>query len=412
VRRFDAIIVGAGPAGLCCALGLASRGLEVAVLERQSAEAIAEPKFDGREIALTTRSIGILRALGVWPHIASHDVAPLEDAIVMSGADRHCLRFDHREARSQALGFLVPNHAIRAAAHRSVAADARVSLRCSRTIAALQIERDAVCVRTAQGETLRGPLLIAADSRFSDTRRAVGISADMLDFGKTMLVCRMQHEAAHDRCAWEWFKERCTVALLPLNGRESGVVLTVSAAEAQHLLALETGAFERDIETRFEHRLGPMRLSSTRHAYPLVASYARRFVAPRCALVGDAAVGMHPVTAHGFNLGLRGQQTLLEAFGAAPRSGFDWGAAQALERYEAAHRRHSRALYLATNAIVGLYTDDRPLHRLARSAGLRLADRVRPLKQLMLAALTERADSRHLALVDHARLHDEGNLLQ
>src|SRR5271165_3872857 len=191
-RCFDAIIVGAGPAGLCCALGLASRDLEVAIIERQSADAIAEPGFDGREIALTTRSIEILRALGVWPRIASHDIAPLEDAIVMTGSDRRSLRFDHRDARCAALGFLVPNHAIRAAAHRGVAAEARITLLCSRTIAGLQFERTAVRVRTAQGETLRSPLLIAADSRFSETRRAAGIAADMLDFGKTMLVCRMQ----------------------------------------------------------------------------------------------------------------------------------------------------------------------------------------------------------------------------
>jgi hypothetical protein len=47
-----------------------------------------------------------------------------------------------------------------------------------------------------------------------------------------------------------------------------------------------------------------MELTSTRHLYPLAATYARRFVGLRDALIGDSAVGMHPVTAHGFNLGL------------------------------------------------------------------------------------------------------------
>lgn len=397
--EFDAIIIGAGPAGLCCALGLARRGLSVGLLERQSADAIAAPAFDGREIALTIRSIGILESLGVWPRIASAEIAALEDAIVMTSGEKHRLRFDHRDARCAALGYLVPNHAIRAAAHRSVAAEPRISLLCSRQLTGLQIERSSVSVRTAQGETLRGRLLIAADSRYSDTRRSVGIASDMLDFGKTMLVCRMRHEVAHQRCAWEWFKDRCTVALLPLNGDESSVVVTVSAAEAQRLQALEAGAFDRDMEARFEHRLGAMRLSSTRHSYPLVASYARRFVAERCALIGDAAVGMHPVTAHGFNLGLRGQDTLLKALAQAARSGSDIGEAPALHRYAAAHARDSRPLYLATNAIVRLYTDDRPLHRLLRSAGLRLAERVRPAKQLMLSALTESAPAQGISLL-------------
>jgi ubiquinone biosynthesis UbiH/UbiF/VisC/COQ6 family hydroxylase len=397
--EYDAIIIGAGPAGLCCALGLAGLGLSVGLLERQTAGAIAEPAFDGREIALTTRSIRILESLGVWPRISAADVAPLEDAVVMTSGDRRQLRFDHRDARCAALGYLVPNHAIRAAAYRCVADEPRISLLCSRQLTGLQIERSAVLVRTAQDETLRGRLLIAADSRFSDTRRAVGIASDMLDFGKTMLVCRMRHEVAHGRCAWEWFKERCTVALLPLNGDESSIVVTISAAEAQRLQALEPSAFERDMQARFEQRLGAMSLSSTRHCYPLVASYARRFVAARCALIGDAAVGMHPVTAHGFNLGLRGQDTLCKALEQASRSRGDIGAAPLLDRYQAAHRRDSRPLYLATNAIVRLYTDDRPLHRLLRSAGLRLADRVRPAKQLMLSALTETAPSQGTSLL-------------
>lgn len=372
--------------------------MSVGLLERQAEGAIAEPAFDGREIALTVRSIGILQALGVWPRIAPEEVAPLEAAIVMTGGDPHRLLFDHRDAQCAALGYLVPNQAIRAAAYRRVADEPRIRLLCSRHVSGLQVERSSVCVRTARGETLRSGLLIAADSRFSDTRRAVGIASDMLDFGKTMLVCRMRHEVAHQRRAWEWFKGRCTLALLPLNGGESSVVVTVAAAEALRLQALDADAFSADLETRFERRLGAMRLSSTRHAYPLVASYARRFAAPRCALIGDAAVGMHPVTAHGFNLGLRGLDTLCRALEHASRSGSDIGAGSALDRYEAAHRRDARALYLATNAIVRLYTDGRPLHRLLRSAGLRLADRVRPVKQLMLSALTEQAPGQAVSL--------------
>ncbi|MGA2711043.1 MAG: 5-demethoxyubiquinol-8 5-hydroxylase UbiM [Steroidobacteraceae bacterium] len=388
-HSFDVIVIGAGPAGLCCSLGLAQQGYRVGLVERQSAQAIAEPNFDGREIALTMRSIGILQNLGVWQRIAPDQIAPLKSAVVMTSADTHRLLIDHRETRQPALGFLVPNHGIRSAAYGCVADAPRVRLLCSRQMTGLTIDDSTVKVRCGQGETLHGRLLVVADSRFSDTRRAVGIAADMLDFGKTMLVCRMRHEVAHRETAWEWFKDQYTVALLPLNDRESSVVVTVSAAEALRLQQLDASEFDRDIEARFEHRLGAMRLASTRHAYPLVASYARRFVAARCALIGDAAVGMHPVTAHGFNLGLKSQDALLHELQRASGSGIDIGSAQVLHRYEAAHRKNSRSLFFATNAIVRLYTDARPLHRLCRSVGLRLAGRVRPVKQLMLSALTE-----------------------
>jgi ubiquinone biosynthesis UbiH/UbiF/VisC/COQ6 family hydroxylase len=378
-QDFDVLIIGAGPAGLCCARRLSANGLSVGLVERQDERAIAEPEFDGREIALTHRSLQLLKALGVWSRMEPDAIAPLKDAAVMNSGSRQRLFFDHREARCEALGFLVPNHVIRAAAYRAVHDDSGVRLLCGRQVSGME-RQDVVRVHTAQGETLRGRLLIGADSRFSDVRRAVGIAADMLDFGRTMLVCRMQHEIAHEQTAWEWFQERCTVALLPLRGRESSIVITVPNAEAQRLCAQEASEFNRDITARFEERLGAMQLSSTRHVYPLVATYSRQFVAARCALIGDAAVGMHPVTAHGFNLGLQSLDSLARELQRAATLGIDIGAAPALERYQAAHRRNSRALYLGTNAIVRLYSAAAVVQRrpARRQPGADRADGRRP----------------------------------
>jgi len=386
----DVIVIGAGPAGLCCALSLAQQGLHVDLVERQPQSAIAAPEFDGREIALTHRSVAILDRLGVWARISAADISPLKDAIVMTGRSPHRLRFDHRDARCEALGFLVPNHVIRRAAYESVAAAAGIRFMGDRQVSGLRVGASTVGVNVSSNENVHARLLIGADSRFSDTRRAAGMSADMLDFGKTMLVCRMRHDVAHEQTAWEWFQDASTVALLPLNGTESSIVITVAAAEAQRLLQLAPDAFNRNIEARFERRLGAMELTSTRHPYPLVAAFSRRFVSPRIALIGDAAVGMHPVTAHGFNLGLQSQDCLAQELRRASAMRMDIGSLPVLSRYESTHRRASLPLYLATNAIVRMYTDARPLHRLGRAVGLRLANRLGPVKHWMLASLTAR----------------------
>jgi 2-polyprenyl-6-methoxyphenol hydroxylase-like FAD-dependent oxidoreductase len=130
-----------------------------------------------------------------------------------------------------------------------------------------------------------------------------------------------------------------------------------------------------------------MQLCGDRHAYPLVGVYADRFVAQRHALIGDAAVGMHPVTAHGFNLGLKGQATLCREILAAERRGTDIGAAHQLARYEREHRRATWPLYAATNALVRLYTAEAPPLRLARHALLRAADRFTPFRRAVAAML-------------------------
>jgi ubiquinone biosynthesis UbiH/UbiF/VisC/COQ6 family hydroxylase len=378
--NFDAIIIGAGPAGLCLAIGLVRYGYRIGLIERQSERAIAEPGFDGREIALTHRSIHILRGLGVWPRIAPHEIAPLKRAAVMTGRSAHHLLFDQRDTKCAALGYLVPNHLIRKAAFEALAAQTGVSFLPDRQLIGLETGADAVTVRTAQGETLRGRWLIVADGRFSETRRGLGIAADMLDFGKSMLVCRMRHRASHAETAREWFKDQSTLALLPLNGTESSAVVTASAAQTQRLQSMDPAGFNRELEGRWEGVLGSMELSSTRHVYPLVATYSRRFADRRCALIGDSAVGMHPVTAHGFNLGLQSGSSLLRELQCA---------SPLLSRYEAIHRRIARPMYLATNAIVRLYTDTRPAAQVLRMAGLHLANRLRPFKKIVLSSLTE-----------------------
>ena len=49
----DIAVIGAGPTGLSFALSLANSGLQVALIEKQSRTALADPAYDGREIALT-----------------------------------------------------------------------------------------------------------------------------------------------------------------------------------------------------------------------------------------------------------------------------------------------------------------------------------------------------------------------
>ena len=107
--------------------------------------------------------------------------------------------------------------------------------------------------------------------------------------------------------------------------------------------------------------------------------YAHRFVGERSALIGDAAVGMHPVTAHGFNLGLASAQRLAQGIVEQQRRGADIAAAGMLARYQRGHRLASRPLYEATNAIASLYTDDRRPAGTA-AAGLRVAQGVAPFR--------------------------------
>lgn len=409
----DVLIVGAGPAGLSLAISLAQAGFTTTVVEQQSDSVLAAPAPDGREIALTHPSQATLQRLGSWAHLADHEVGQIAEAQVHDGPlGRHsALQLNaasgtHSDVSApDALGFIVPNHALRRTAHAVAASTPGVRLLTGTQVtrvATLPGHAELDCVPTAPDnnatpQRLTAPLLVAADSRFSATRRQLGMGAQMTDFGRTVIVCRMRHTLPHGNVAHECFGYDRTLAVLPLpDDPQEGhalcsVVVTAGAADAAALIAKGPEAFAAQVQAQFNDRLGPMALVGERHAYPLVAVYAQRFAGHRCALLGDAAVGMHPVTAHGYNLGLAGVERLTAALVSARQRGLDIGSADALTPYAQGHHRHAWPIYQGTNAIVRLYTDARPVPRLLRQLVLQGARRLPPLQAAIVGQLTGKA---------------------
>ncbi|MDP3087300.1 MAG: 5-demethoxyubiquinol-8 5-hydroxylase UbiM [Methylotenera sp.] len=383
----DIAIIGAGPAGLCFAKSIAESGLKVIVLERQSEDALSDPAFDGREIALTHHAVQLMRELGLWARIDPQSISGLRDARIFNGSSLSTLNISHQDTEQGNLGHLIANHVIRKAAYDEVKSSPAITLKTNIQVKNIQSNTNDIKVTLANGEVIQAKLLIGADSRFSETRRAMGIAADMHDFGKSMMVCVMEHSISHEHTAWEWFDYGQTLALLPMNGLRSSVVITLAPDEMNRLMKMQEDDFDQEVSARFKHRLGPMHLVSTRHAYPLVTVYSNRLIGQRFALVGDAAVGMHPVTAHGFNFGLKGIATLSAEIKNAIASGQDIASNSLLLRYEQAHRRDTKPLFFATHAIAKLYASNSPPARILRAGAIKIGNRITPFKRAIAGFL-------------------------
>ena len=389
MEKYDVVIIGAGPTGLSFAASLSKLGLNIAVVEKQSRHTIENPDIDGRDIAITHSSRELLSNLGIWKHIPHESISAIKKANVLNGTSSYALEFDSSDGHRDELGFLVANHLIRKAAFETIKNLPNIHLITETTSVDAQSNDVTASIELSTGQKLTCELLIAADSRFSQVRQKMGLAAQIQDFGRVIIVCQMEHEKPHDNIAYECFLFERTLAVLPLCGNRSSIVMTVSPKEANHLMNMPSSQFNSFIEECFFSRLGKMQVTGDLYSYPLISVYAEQFIAERFALIGDAAVGMHPVTAHGFNFGLMGQHTLFCEIENAVKKSESIASASLLERYQRIHRRATKPLYVATNAIAKLYSSNSVPAKITRKVLLQVANRLSPVKKAAILKLTD-----------------------
>ncbi len=387
--NFDVTIVGAGPVGLSFARALSDTSLNIAIIDRQTSKSLANPPEDGREIALTHLSKKILTSFGIWQEIDQNEISLIKEAKVINGASPYSLHFNHQDTSENTLGHLIPNRLIRAAAYKVAKESKAIKIITGVGVDSFNINAYKAEIKLSNKEIIHCSLMIAADGRLSSSRRSMGIPSEVKDFGKTVIVCKMEHEKPHSNIAYECFHYGRTLAVLPMVGNYSSIVITISSDQADAIMKMKDQTFNEDIQTRFNSRLGGMMIVGKKYSYPLYASHASHFHANRFALIGDASVGMHPVTAHGFNLGLRGSKTLATVIEEALSNKLDFASVEILSKYNQKHQRSTRPLYYGTNLLVDLYNSERLTAKVLRRLALRFGNNFWPVKKFIMGQLTE-----------------------
>jgi 2-polyprenyl-6-methoxyphenol hydroxylase-like FAD-dependent oxidoreductase len=131
------------------------------------------------------------------------------------------------------------------------------------------------------------------------------------------------------------------------------------------------------------NELGELRLITPASAFPLRMVRVPRIVAPRLALVGDAAHGIHPLSGHGINLGYRDAQSLAELLTNAPEWQ-DLGSERLLRRYQRERREEILLMQYTTHTLRQLFHEKLPGLRFLRNAGMNVTNALPVVKNLLV----------------------------
>lgn len=361
--------------GLSLGLAMAQGGVRVMVVDREDPAHQAEDRFDGRTSALALTAVRLFEALGVWSYIPQFQ--PILDIRVTDGQSRLFLHYDHRAVGEAPFGHMVENRFIRRALHQRVTSSPQLLHRAPDSLDEIRFDTSGVYARLQSGIEVKAQLAVSAEGRRAGLREQVGIPTAAWSYRQTGIVCTIGHQIDHRGIAYERFLPAGPFAILPMaGGHHSSLVWTEPAELAPAYLALDEGSFLREIDQRVGGFLGELTLVGPRWSYPLDFHLAESYVAPRLALIGDAAHGIHPIAGQGLNLGLRDVAALAEIIVDAKRLGLDLGSSALLERYQTWRRFDGLLLGAVTDGLNRLFSNDIAPLRIARRLGLGLVERL------------------------------------
>ena len=373
---FDIIIVGGGLAGLSLTALLAEDGARVLCLDREPVEKQLSAAFDGRTTAVSWGSQKVLAAAGVWNAMAPR-ACPIDTIEILDGDSPVLLTFSKEEADGNVFGWIMENQFIRAKLLEKV-----LSLKSATHIAPAHVtdfttDENAAAVHLSDGRTFKAKLIVGADGRQSFAREKMGIGARQWSYNQRAMTFIAAHENPHDNTAVEHFRSSGPFAILPMRdaadgSHRSSVVWTEHGPDKKSAIHFDDDTFNIALQSRFPERYGQVRLAGKRFSYPLGLIHAHDYIAPRMALVADAAHGIHPIAGQGLNLGFRD----IAALAALARNTNDPGAEKLLQQYQRQRRFDNMAMAGATDALTRLFSNDIAPVSIARKAGLRAVARL------------------------------------
>ncbi|UVE66622.1 UbiH/UbiF family hydroxylase [Burkholderia pyrrocinia] len=366
-HSFDVAVVGGGLVGKTAALALTQSGYKTALLAQPATPRPADLAFDTRVYALSSSSQALLERLRVWQALDHGRLAPVYDMRVYGDAHAE-LHFSAYQASVPQLAWIAESSLVETSLDAALRFQPNLTWFDARA-QGFDVRDDAAVLTLSSGQVLEADLVVGADGAHSWVRSQMGAKVERRDYRQTGVVANFKASLPHRETAYQWFHEGEIVALLPLPDGHVSLVWSAHTAHADELLALDPAQLAAEVERVSHGQVGTLECVTPAAGFPLALQTVDKLIAPRVALVGDAAHLIHPLAGQGMNLGLRDAAALADAI-AGKESFRNLGDTVLLRRYERSRREDIRALMVATDGLQRLFAVPGPLAKAVRNAGM------------------------------------------
>ena len=383
MKKFDAVVHGAGMIGQACALGLSQLGYNVALIDTQS-----EPSFDPnsscsiRVTALNLSSERLLDQLGAWSWIKQQRGCQYKE-LEACETESNPVRFHAQDIGIPYLGHFLENDIIQTGLYRMIQASQNIHLYFETTITAIDWQPTNTTITLANGDVLEAEWVVGADGINSKVRHLADIGVTGWDYDQHACVISIRSETQQPAMTWQRFTPTGPQAYLPLYERYASLVWYHSPDEVKRLKSLPHAKLQQEIYENFPKRLDKFTIEQVA-SFPLSRRHAQSYCAPQCVLVGDAAHSIHPLAGQGANLGFQDVKALLDCLKKYKDKPFDKRFHLACREYEKSRYRHNLLMMTVIDGFQVGFQSSFPMLKYMRHAGMFCAQHSGPLKKQVL----------------------------
>lgn len=377
---FDVIVVGGGVVGLTAALAMTQRGFSVALVDA-SILSVNLKVIDPRVYAINQASQTLLEQIGVWQQLDKTRISPYRHMHVWDASNGAKIDFDSRLVAAEGLGHIIEESVLKDALLACLGGQPELTLFQNKTITEIETSTEGVTVYAAK-QCWTGRLLMVADGANSPCRELLKVELISRPYQQQAIVALVKTEKSHQQTAYQVFNSDGPLAFLPLpDEKQCSIVWSTTESRANQLMSLSDVEFNEELGRSFANKLGAVEVQGKRHQFPLIMRHAKQYSDSCWLLLGDAAHTIHPLAGLGLNVGLADVSSWLSCL---EQSGNDLLSQRALSAYQRQRKHAVWQVIAMMDGLKRLFTNSFPPIALARGLGLRLCNRIPPLKRFFV----------------------------
>jgi len=330
---------------------------------------------DQRVVSLSLSSVNFLKEIGVWSLLNRDRIGVINQMQVWEIGGNSFIKFNDNPANE--IGYVVETIHLQAALFERLKQLENVKVEVPNKITDLRNEPGSFAtVILNDEEKISARLVVGSDGTNSIVKKKSKIGSTGWSCLQQGIVCTVK-TPYHNTTAWQRFLSTGPLAVLPLWDEYSSIVWSCENSLHSSLQQYSDEDFLRELNYQLNRRpiydtpnlilnsnatfdLPPVitEICNKRRSFPLNMAQANQFVAPRVALIGDAAHNIHPLAGQGLNLGLTDAAYLANNIVKNLRSGNDIGNQDFLKEYEVASMNLNSSMMYGLEFIKRMYENN------------------------------------------------------